>query len=87
MNNTNNEVPAGMMNSIEKTSMVSNIGLDQIPGIQIIISQTSSTTTDTKIPCANDNINNIHDLPCVYKYSNITLSKEIIRNLGLNQFQ
>ena len=37
-NNTNNKVPSGMMNSIEKSPISSNIGLDQILGIQMITS-------------------------------------------------
>ena len=40
--------------------------------------------TDIKIPCANDNINNIHDIPCASKYGNITLSKSNQQKSGID---
>ena len=90
----NSKVSSALMNSIEKTPITSNIGLDQIPGIRMITNQTSTTTIDkiscsknnnilipkcqsddTKITCASDNINNVHNVPCANNYDNITLSK------------
>ena len=54
MDNINIEVSSAMMNSIEKTPISSNIGLDQIPGIWMMTSQSSITTID-RMSCAMNN--------------------------------
>ena len=52
--NMNSNVSSAIMNYIEKTPITSNIGLHQIPGIQMITNQTSTTIID-QIPCAKNN--------------------------------
>ena len=74
----NSKVSSAMMNSIEKTPIASNIGLDQIPGIRMITSQTS-TTTINKISCAKNN--NILIPKCQSDDTKITCVSDNINNV------